>query len=109
MRKEEEEKQKERNLKESIPLGNANLNVKVVQSDTDAQRVCAVYPCTLTPRAEYLALTLCKPIGGVVKYTTPTPPHPPPTLPTLVIGHRPSLSVASTTRAATGLAPSHVT
>lgn len=23
----------------SIPLGNANLNIKVVQSDTDAQRV----------------------------------------------------------------------
>lgn len=32
------------------------------------------YPRSLTPRAEYLALTLCKPIGGVVKYTALTPP-----------------------------------
>lgn len=57
------------------PPGNANLDGKVAQSGTDALRVCAVYPCALTPRAEYLALTLCKPSGGLVKYTTPTPPH----------------------------------
>lgn len=57
------------------PPGNANLDGKAAQSDTDALRVCAVYPCALTPRAEYLVLTLCKPSGGVVKYTTPTPPH----------------------------------
>lgn len=99
-------KEKERcEISESIPLGDAKLNRNDVQCDTNALRVCAVYPCTLTPRAEYLALTLCKPIGGVVKYTTPTPLTPP----TTVIGHRPSLSVASASGAATGLARSHVT
>lgn len=95
------------------PPGNANLDGKAAQSDTDAPRVCAVYPCALTPRAEYLALTLCKPSGGVVKYTTPTPPLPPnpytvPALSTSVIGRCPTLSAASATRAATGLAPRRV-
>lgn len=88
------------------------------RSDSEARRGRAVYPRALTPTAEYLALTLCKPIGGVAKNTTPTPPpipsptpgHPSaPTPPTLVIGHRPSPSAASTAGAATRLAPSHVT
>lgn len=82
---------------------------KAAQSDTDALRVCAVYPCALTPRAEYLVLTLCKPSGGVVKYTAPTPPPTVPAPSTSVIGRCPALSAASATRAETGLAPSHVT
>lgn len=90
------------------PPGTANLDGKAAQSDTDALRVCAVYPCALTPRAEYLVLTLCKPSGGVVKYTTPTPPTVPAPS-TSVIGRCPAFSAASATRAATRLAPSHVT
>ena len=91
------------------PPGNAKLDEKDAQSDTDALRVCAVYPCALTPRAQDLALTLCKPSGGVVKYTAPNPQAPPPPTgsapPTFVIGRPPALSAASVT----GLAPSHVT
>lgn len=98
------------------PLGDAEADLE--RSDSEARRGRAVYPRALTPTAEYLALTLCKPIGGVAKNTTPTPPpipsptpgHPSaPTPPTLVIGHRPSPSAASTAGAATRLAPSHVT
>lgn len=69
---------KKKKMAQLRPPGNVNLDGKVAQSDTDELRVCAVYPCALTPGAEYLALTLCKPSGGVVKYTTPTPPPLPP-------------------------------
>lgn len=61
--KKKSQQQKRCKSSESIPLRNTSLTA--AQCDTDAQRVCGVYPCTLTPRAEYLALTLCKPIGGV--------------------------------------------
>lgn len=64
-KKKKKQQQKRCKSSESIPLRNTSLNVTAAQCDTDAQRVCGVYPCTLTPRAEYLALTLCKPIGGV--------------------------------------------
>lgn len=33
--------------------------------------------CTLAPGAEYLALTLCKPEGGLPRSTPPPSPHPP--------------------------------
>lgn len=62
-KKKKSQQQKRCKSSESIPLRNTSLTA--AQCDTDAQRVCGVYPCTLTPRAEYLALTLCKPIGGV--------------------------------------------
>lgn len=60
----------------------AVLNVPVAQRSCGctqpvpfhALRARAAYPRAPTPTAEYLALTLCKPTGAMVKYTHYNPP-----------------------------------